>query len=369
MHVALREAFLSVLFFQQDSAYKFLHDRVQAAYALIPKGDRAAAHLRIGRVLASRTAVTELEEKIFEIANQLDRGVALITAPQERVRVAELNLIAGNRAKISTAYASALRYFVAGCALLAEDSWEQQYALTFALGFQRAECEFRTGDFAAAEERLSMLSRRARNLVDSAAVTRLQTELYTTLDQSDRAVEVGLEYLRRVGIDWSPHPTKDEVRQEYKRIWRQLGSRPIEELVDWPRVTDRVWRATLGVLTVIEEPGDFTDENLRCLVVARMANLSLEYGNSDGSCVAFVHLGWFVGPRFGDYQAAFRFGKLGLDLVEKRGLERFRTRVSQCFGYFVDPWSRHLRPSIELLRRSFTTADEAGHLTYAVYAC
>jgi predicted ATPase len=207
------------------------------------------------------------------------------------------------------------------------------------------------------------------NLVDSAAVTRLQTELYTTLDQSDRAVEVGLEYLRRVGVDWSPHPTNDEVRQEYERIWRQLGSRPIETLVDLPPMTDQACRATLDVLTVVEEPAHFIDENLRCLVVARMANLSLEYGNSDGSCVAYVHLGWFVGPRFGDYQAAFRFGELGLDLVEKRGLERFRARVSQCFGYFVNPWSRHLRTSIELLRRSFTTAQEAGDLKYGIYSC
>ena len=62
--------------------------------------------------------------------------------------------MAGKRAKASTAYASALKYLVAGCALLPEDSWEQQYALTFALEFQRAECEFLTGDLAAAEERL-----------------------------------------------------------------------------------------------------------------------------------------------------------------------------------------------------------------------
>ena len=53
-------------------AYAFLHDRVQeAAYALIPEGERAAAHLRIGRLLASRTAPEEIEEKIFEIVNQL----------------------------------------------------------------------------------------------------------------------------------------------------------------------------------------------------------------------------------------------------------------------------------------------------------
>jgi PAS domain S-box-containing protein len=99
-----------------------------------------------------------------------------------------------------------------------------------------------------------------------------------------------------------------------------------------------------------------------------MANLSLEHGNSDGSCVAYVHLGWFLAPRFGHHQAAFRFAKLGLDLVEKRGLERFSARACQCFGYFVNPWSRHLRTSLGLLQRSFATAQETGDLRYAVYS-
>src|SRR5262249_18336533 len=130
IHAALWDAVRAGLVLRMQDAYAFLHDRVQeAAYALIPEGDRAAAHLRIGRVLASRTIAIEIEEKIFEIVNQLNRGVALITAPHERERVAE----PAKRAKISTAYASALRYLVAACALLAEDSWEKQYALTFAL--------------------------------------------------------------------------------------------------------------------------------------------------------------------------------------------------------------------------------------------
>jgi PAS domain S-box-containing protein len=370
IHAALWEAVRAGFVFRLDSVYTFLHDRVQeAAYALTPESERAAVHLRIGRLFVSQTAPEAMEGKIFEIVNQLNRGIVLIDSLEERERVAELNLVAGKRAKASTAYASALTYFVAGRALLAEDSWEHRYALIFALEFLRAECEFLSGDLAAAEDRLSMLSRRAENLVHRAAVTRLQTELYTALDLSDRAVEAGLEYLRRVGVDWSPHPTDDEVRQEYERIWRQLGDRPIEALVDLRPMTDPACRATLDVLTAVEEPAHFTDENLRCLVVARMANLSLEHGNSDGSCVAYVHLGWFVGLRFGDYQAAFPFGKLGLDLVEKRGLERFRARVSQSFGYFTNPWSRHLRTSLELLRRSFTTAQEAGDIKYAVYAC
>jgi predicted ATPase/signal transduction histidine kinase len=370
IHAALKEAVKAGLIFRLDTAYTFLHNRVQeAAYALIPESERAAVHLRIGRLFVSRTPPEGMEEKIFEIVNQLDRGTELIDSPEERQRVAELNLFAGKRAKNSTAYASALRYFVAGCSLLAEEGWEQRYTLVFALEFQRAECEYVTGNFAAARERLSVLSGRATSVADSAAVARLQTELYTALDQSARAVAVGLEYLRRVGINWSPHPTNDEVRQEYERIWQRLGDRPIETLAELPPMTDPICLATLDVLTSVEEPAYFTDTNLRCLVVARIVNLSLEYGNSDGSCVAYVQLGWFVGPRFGDYEAAFRFGQLGLDLVEKRGLERFRARVSQCFAYFINPWSRRMGTSLELLRNSFTTAQEAGDLKYAAYAC
>jgi PAS domain S-box-containing protein len=370
IHAALWEAVRAGLVCRLDGVYTFVHGRVQdAAYALIPESERAAVHLGIGRLFVSRTAPEEMEEKIFETVNQLNRGAVLIDSLEERARLAELNLVAGKRAKAATAYASALTYFVAGRALLSEESWEERYALTFALEFQRAECEFLTGEFTTAEERLSMLSRHAEDLADGAVVARLQTELYAALDQNDRAVAAALQYLRRAGVDWSPHPTNEEVRREYERIWHRLGNRPIEALVDLPPMTDLACRATLDLLTAVEEPSFFIDENLRGLVITRIVNLSLEHGNSDGSCVAFVQLGWLVGPRFDDHKAAFRFGKLGLDLMEKRGLERFRTRVSQCFGYFINPWSRHLRSSLELLRRSFHTAQEAGDIKYAVYSC
>ena len=49
-----------------------------------------------------------------------------------------------------------------------------------------------------------------------ATLTRLRVDLFMTLGRSDRAVAVGLECLRRFGIAWSAHPTKDEVRDEYR---------------------------------------------------------------------------------------------------------------------------------------------------------
>ena len=106
----------------------------EAAYSLVPEASRAAEHLRIGRLLAAHTEPERRQEAIFEIVDQLNRGVALITEPDEREQLAELNLIAGQRAKASAAYASALAYLTAGAALLAEDCWERRHELAFRAG-------------------------------------------------------------------------------------------------------------------------------------------------------------------------------------------------------------------------------------------
>ncbi len=112
--------------------YRFAHDRIQeAAYSLIPQELRDAAHLRIGRLLVAHIPPEKREEAIFDIVSQLNRGAELITERDEREQLAELNLIAGKRAKTSTAYASALTYLIAGTALLAEDAWERRHELIF----------------------------------------------------------------------------------------------------------------------------------------------------------------------------------------------------------------------------------------------
>jgi PAS domain S-box-containing protein len=352
----------------QDS-YKFIHDRVQeAAYSLISERSRAEAHLRIGRLLTAHTPAEKREEAIFEIVNQLNRGVALITSRDEREQLAEFNLLAGQRAKASTAYASALTYLAAGAALLSEDSWERRHELTFALELHQAECEFLTGGLAEAEQRLAALSTRAANTVDRATVACLRVDLYTTLDQGSSAIAVGLDYLRHLGIDWSPHPTEEKARCEYERIWSQLGSRTIEALIELPLMSDPASLATMDVLTKIGPPAFYTDANLLALVTCHAVNLSLERGNCDASCSAYVWLSMIARAHFGDYQAAvYRFGQLGYDLVEGRGLTRFQARTYMDFGYGVLPWTRHVRAGRDLVRRAFDAANKIGDLTYAAY--
>jgi len=98
-------------------------------------------------------------------------------------------------------------------------------------------------------------------------------------------------------------------------------------------------------------------------------NLSLEYGNSEASCYTYALLARTLGSYFGDYQAGHRFGTLSLELVDKRGLDRFKTRVYACFGHHIDPWKHHLVHSREWLRLAFAVAPQAGDLTFAAYNC
>jgi PAS domain S-box-containing protein len=336
LHACLWEAVRAGLVLRSDASYAFQHDRIQeAAYSQIPEDARTEAHLRIGRLLLAHTPSDKREEIIFEIVSQFNRSTALITAQDERDQLAQLNLAAGIRAKNAAAYSSALAYLAAGRALLTEDCWSRQYLLSFELEFHRAACELLTNDAANAEARLAMLASRAENLVDLAAITSLRLEVYVMLARSERYVEVGLDYLARVGIELPRHPTDDDVRHEYERLRQQLGSRPIEDLIDLPLMTDAGTLATMNVLSMLMPAGNNSDNNLNSLLVTRMVNLSLEYGNCHASCVGYVSLALATG--FADHATAQRFAELSVQLIEKRGLDAFKARVYLRIGGAISP--------------------------------
>ena len=100
-----------------------------------------------------------------------------------------------------------------------------------------------------------------------------------------------------------------------------------------------------------------------------MVNLSLEHGNTDASCFRLrPRSALIAGPRFGDYEAGFRFGRLGYELIERRGLQRFKARTYHVFGNFIVPWTNMCGPAASLILRAFEVANTMGDLTFAAYA-
>ena len=361
----LLEAARAGIVYRQDDSYKFLHDRIQeAAYALIPECERTTVHLQIGRRLVTAMSDDKLSEQIFDVVNQFNRAVDLILDSNEMERVANLNLRAGRRARASTAYTSARRYFSAGMTLLGPTGWTTHYDLAFNLMLERAECTFLSSEFDEAEDLIKELFARARSSVNQAAVYRLKIEIHAVKSENPQAVDSALECLRLFGIDMPTHPSRDEVHAEYEKMWRDLGDRPIESLIDLPKATAPEAHAAMRILAALIAPSFYTDPNLFDLQVCQMVNLSLRHGTTDASTHGYGWFGWILCYAFQRYDEGLRFGKLALDLVEKRGFVVDTAKVHYAMGVIVS-WMRPLAASIDNFQTAFRTGIETGDLFFA----
>jgi PAS domain S-box-containing protein len=368
MHAALWEALHAGLVFRLDRAYKFLHDRIQqAAYSLIPEENRAEVHLRIGRVLLASMTADELAEHLFDVANQFNRGAALLIDRDEKTQVATINLRTGRKAKASVAYASACLYLAAAMALVDERDWSSQYDLMFSLWLERAECEFLTGDFDTAEQLIGELLEHGASKVDQAAAYHLKVMLHTVKSEHAQAVAAALTWLRLFDIDIPAHPTREQVQAEYETVWQTLNGRPIESLIELPRMTDPVSQAAIWVLSTLLGAAYFTDFHLFCLLVCRIVNVSMQHGTSGASAHGCGWLGSILGPVFHRYSEGYRFAKLACDLVARHGFIVNQAKVHYAMG-IVALWTQPITTAIDFNRSAFRTATETGDLASACYS-
>ena len=365
----LTEAIVAGLVFRQGEDYVFLHDRVQeAAYRLIPDEDRGAMHRSIGSRLTENFDEAEIEDAIFDIASQLNRGRDCINDDGERIALVAFNLRAGRRAEASTAYTTALSYYHAGATLLRESDWNEHHQTVFELKLRIADCEFLTGEPEVADQRLDRLSQRAISRSDAARVVWAQVTLNTALGRLDRAIALGLAFLGAGGFIVSAHPDRAALDTEFAPIAGEIAQGRVDARRHLAALQDEDSRDTLEVLAAMLPPAFFTDEKLVCLLLCRMANISRIHGNSDASALGYTYLGMVLGPYFDDYPAGYAFGKLGLDLIDSSASGRFRARVVMAFAGHVMQFSRPMRESRDTLRRAFDLAADVGDLTYTGFS-
>ncbi|HEX5751793.1 MAG TPA: ATP-binding sensor histidine kinase [Archangium sp.] len=349
--------------------YRFLHDRIQqAAQALIPEEERAAVHLRIGRLLLASLSAEQVREKLFDLVGQLNAGAALLEDPEERLQVARLNAEAGRKARAAIAYRSAIAYFETAFGLLPGEPWTAHPELAFKLRLEQATCEFMNGHAAGARHLLAELRPRARTAPDIAAVYRLTSELHLAQGEIQEALTCFLECLALLGMPMPPHPTWEEVVAANEEVWALLDGRPIESLIDLPLLTDADIQAVLGVLGAMFAVAYFTDNNLLALHLCRLVSLTLRHGNSEAAVHGYTYYGVVLGSTFKKYREGHAFGTLGCALVERYNYASSRGKALFTLE-IISFWTRPLSVARELARGAFHHALQAGDIPIASYCC
>ena len=347
---------------------QFAHDRVQqAAYSLPSEERRREIHLSIGRHLLNDAGEGELDERLFDIVDQLDLGEALIVDSAERLRLAELNLAAGRKARASAAYHAAVEYLTVAMRHLPERSWHEQPGLTFALHREFAECAYLTGQHAGAEEMIETALEHAPSKVAKADLYSLRVLAATVAGDWPRALRWGREGLAVFGLEWPLEGLADANEAEAAMVMKNVGERRIEDLLEEPEVDDAETRACMRLLSILGPPAYFSGADVLTFLVTRATNLSLVHGPSPYSAYAYALYAGLHNARTGEYDVGYAFGRLALGLARRFGNGAEESRTLEVFGLVVHPWKAPLRDSLLLLREGFRAGVASGELAYAAF--
>lgn len=353
--------------FSLDADYKFLHDRVQqAAYSLIREDEKTSTHLRIGRLLLSKTPLPEREAKIFAIVNQLNVGAKLIATQAERDELAQLNLIAGRRAKTSTAYAVAFNYLRVGLELL-DRSW-QQYDLALALHLAAAEAAYLINRFEQMEQLASIVEEQARSLLDKVKLSEIKILAWVARSRPLESVKTALQILPFLGVTFPLQPSKGRIAIALLRIEVALWGKTIEDLLNLPYMTQPNQLAAMRIMGIMGSPAYNAVPDLMPLIALKGVDLSLKYGNAPMSAYGYASYGVILCGALGRIDTGYRFGQLALNLLEKLNAKELQARTFMVFNNFIRHWKEHVREGLSSLLEAYQSGLETGDVEFAAYS-
>ncbi|MCT7993564.1 AAA family ATPase [Laspinema olomoucense] len=348
--------------------YKFLHDRVQqAAYSLIPEAQKKEFHLNIGRLFLQNTPSDSLEENIFDIVNQLNKGAELIATDSEKNQLARLNLKAGKKAKDSTAYEPALQYLEAGLALLPPDSWQTEYEFTLALHVETVEVYYLNTRFEDAEQLGAVVLQEAQSLLERVKIYELKIQSQYAQFQLQSVIDTALEILEPLGVVLPRTPTPEQIEAEENLIKELLGDRKIEDLANLPEMTDPYQLAALRILLTVTSATIITDPLLCPLVTMVSVKFCIQNGNSPLAAGAYIFYAQLLCGVLKNIEWGHQFCQLSLMLKDKMELGNLKALVIH-YSIGIRHWKESFRDiPLAQMQEGIQVGIETGNFENACY--
>ncbi|GFE67774.1 AAA family ATPase [Chroococcus sp. FPU101] len=349
--------------------YKFIHDRVQqAAYSLLSPRQKQENHLQVGELILKYSSVDEREEKIFDIVNHLNFSLPLITAHEQLEEIAQLNLMAGRKAKKSAAYDASFRYLKQGLELLPAERWQKHYNLTLELYLETAEAAYLCVNFEETERLVLIIIKNAHDLLDKVKAYEIELASYIYHHKYLEAIEIGLSVLRLLGIKFPQHPNQFALSTTLLKIRLSLIGKKIDDLVNLPTMTNLKAQAIIRIIIVIAPSIYMANPSLLFIAIVQGIQLSLKYGNSNESAYLYSIFGLICCGALKDINTGYQFGNLALKLLSKRQIKFLESKIVLSINMGITFWKEPIQQTFSSLKENYQVAMQIGDLEYAGYS-
>ena len=352
--------------------YKFQHDKIQeASYALVEDEVKIKLRLKIARLLNAETNLNKKEEFLFDIVNHFNAGLELITDDEEFKLIINLNLKAGKKAKISTAYKPSLEYLNKAYEIVMnwvgeKKAWEDNYSLILEIMKELAEVQYLNGNFENSEMTIKNILLNSQNSLDKGEAYNLLIIQYCSLGKYDKAFEIINKSLELLDESLPQENISNYLEKELLDLKLNLRDRKVSDLLNEDELKDPHKKLTIKILTNSLPMAYNLKPELFPIISAKMVNIFLKNGMSAESygisCYSIV-----LATGFGDYKNAYDYSLLAVRLSEKYNNLAEKAKGSNVLANYTTPFVNHLKNAEKINNEGLQACYDSGEFLHGSY--
>uniref|UniRef100_A0A7R9WCS1 Orc1-like AAA ATPase domain-containing protein n=1 Tax=Pseudictyota dubia TaxID=2749911 RepID=A0A7R9WCS1_9STRA len=359
LDVAVSEGLMAKV---EGPAFRFSHDQIQsAAYMLIPETEREHFHLEIGRSLWRHSSVKERDANLFIVVDQMHRGSRCISNHDENVNLAQLSLMAAQKAATMSAFLPSSVYLASGIGLLREEDWIANRDLCLDLFNLSAEMEFVLGKFSKVKALSEEVIARGTSLSEKlrAYYTLVRSSIARSGGNSMDPFVTAFTVLRHLGECLPSSVSLPDIQQEIMKTQAILRTQRFE-LLELKEMTDVDKRQAMKFLYLVSCYSVWKRQEYFPYLACRMVQISISYGVCKESVVAFTFYGMVICGFAGDTDGGYQLGKAALNLMERFHGKEYSAIVSWGVYGYINNWIQPIQSSISPLKEAIDVGLSTG---------
>ena len=349
-----------------DVEYRFIHDRIQqACYSMIDQAWLIKLHKKIGLMMLNSYDSDQDDAILFDTLSHLNKASIEQLQPNLHERIAELHLLAANKAAASTAYDAALDYLDQGLTYVADKPWNNQYELVFSFYLAIADTTITLTDYDRSESALRILELNTSTTLDKLKLANVKANLLLASGRAKEVIDLGYQALALIGLNFPKNPNKLRVINSILKTNRLLKKHPTDKLVELPKMENEEMIEALRFMHVWASACYQVMPELNVINVCKMIELSVAHGNTNASVYAYSSYGVILAGILGKIEEGYNLAKMSFDIIEKHNFYDVKTKASYMFNVIVRTWKDHPDSALQGIRESYWSYRESGDYDFA----
>lgn len=357
-----------------DHHYKFSHDTIQlAAYGFLADDDTDGMekiHWSIGINLMGLPTLEEDDWLFFACIDQLNLGQEMAKTPDQRSKVAELNLKAGRKAAAMSAFLPASEYLRAGIEALGPAPFHPATRdLAIPLHSLYAKTEYCIGHIQEAHILADLAVANSRTATEKESPYLTLIACYFAEDKMDELVGFCLDRLQDLEEKLPRKPNAVHQQLELLCIKYLLKGKSDEDLLNLRPMKNECKALAIRILCelvmVLHQQGRSA---LLAVVVGHMLRITLKHGTTQYTAEAFTAIGAFLSSQ-GGIKEGHRIGSIGEILLERSHHSRkeLRGRAYLWIGAATKWWVEPIPLSLDFFITGAEYCMASGSIDFACH--